>query len=48
MLLTVPTADDGTDAELDSDQGYWARGIERIEPVTGFHYFEVKGDFTIC
>ena len=46
MLLTVPTADDGTDAELDSDQGYWAKGIERIEPVTGFHYFEVKGDFT--
>ena len=46
MLLTVPTADDGTDAELDSDQGYWAKAIERIEPVTGFHYFEVKGDFT--
>ncbi len=46
MLLTVPTADDGTDAELDSDQGYWAKVIERIEPVTGFHYFEVKGKFT--
>jgi len=46
MLLTVPTADDGTDAELDSDQGYWAKGIERIESGTGYHYFEVKGDFT--
>jgi hypothetical protein len=46
MLLTVPTADDGTDAELDSDQGYWAKVIERIEPVTGYHYFEVKGKFT--
>ena len=46
MLLTVPTADKGTDAALDSDQGYWAKAIERIEPVTNFHYFEVKGDFT--
>ncbi len=46
MLLTVPTADNGTDAELDSDQGYWSKAIERIEPVTGFHYFEVKGKFT--
>ena len=46
MLLTVPVADVGTDAVLDSDQGYWAKAIERIEPVTGFHYFEVKGNFT--
>jgi len=46
MLLTVPTADKDTDAALDSDQGYWAKAIERIEPVTNFHYFEVKGDFT--
>ncbi len=46
MLLTVPTADDGTDAELDSDQGYWAKAIERIEPSTSYHYFEVKGKFT--
>ena len=46
MLLTVPTADKGTDAALDSDQGYWAKAIERIEPSTNFHYFEVKGDFT--
>ena len=46
MLLTVPTADDGTDAELDSDQGYWATAIERIEPSTNYRYFEVKGNFT--
>mgnify|MGYP007077390489 CR=1 FL=1 len=46
MLLTVPTADKGTDAALDSDQGYWAKAIERIESSTNFHYFEVKGDFT--
>ena len=46
MLLTVPTADVDTDAELDSDQGYWATAVERIEPVTGYRYFEVKGNFT--
>tara|TARA_R100000406_G_scaffold84379_1_gene67332 strand:- start:5115 stop:7661 length:2547 start_codon:yes stop_codon:yes gene_type:complete len=46
MLLTVPTADDGTDDELDSDQGYWATAIERIEPNTNYRYFEVKGKFT--
>ena len=46
MLLTVPTADDGTNAEIDSDQGYWAKVIERIEPSTNYHYFEVKGKFT--
>ena len=46
MLLTVPTADQGTDAELDSDQGYWAKAIERTEIGTGFRYFEVKGDFS--
>ena len=46
MLLTVPTADDGTDAELDSDQGYWAKAIERTESSTNYRYFEVKGKFT--
>ena len=46
MLLTVPTADDGTNAEIDSDQGYWAKAIERIEPTTNYRYFEVKGKFT--
>ncbi len=46
MLLTVPTADDGTASEIDSDQGYWAKAIERIEPSTNYRYFEVKGNFT--
>ena len=46
MLLTVPTADDGTNAKIDSDQGYWAKAIERIEPTTNYRYFEVKGNFT--
>ena len=46
MLLTVPTADDGTDDELDSDQGYWAKAVERIETGTNYRYFEVKGKFT--
>lgn len=46
MLLTVPTADKDTDAALDSDQGYWAKAIERIEDTTNYHYFEVKGKFT--
>ena len=46
MLLTVPIADDGTDAEIDSDAGYWATAYERTEPVTGNRYFEVKGNFS--
>ena len=46
MLLTVPTADDGTDDEIDADAGYYAEAIERTEPVTSYRYFEVKGDFT--
>lgn len=46
MLLTVPTADVGTDAVLESDQGYWAAATERIEIGTGYRYFEVKGDFS--
>ena len=46
MLLTVPTADDGTDAEIEADAGYYATAYERTEPVTGYRYFEVKGDFT--
>ncbi len=46
MLLTVPTTDDGTNAEIDSDQGYWTKVIERIEPSTNYRYFEVKGNFT--
>jgi len=46
MLLTVPSADSGTDDELASDQGYWAAATERTEIGTGFRYFEVKGDFS--
>ena len=46
MLPTVPVADENTDSELDSDQGYWAGAIERTEPSTGYRYFEVKGNFT--
>jgi hypothetical protein len=46
MVLTVPTADDGTDAEIDADAGYWATGIARTEIGTGYRYFEVKGNFT--
>jgi len=46
MLLTIPTADVDTDAEIDADAGYWATAYERTEAVTGYRYFEVKGDFT--
>ncbi len=46
MLLTVPNADKGTDAEIDADSGYYAEALKRIESGTGFHYFEVKGNFT--
>jgi len=46
MLLTVPIADVDTDDALDADAGYWATAYERTEPVTGYRYFEVKGNFT--
>ena len=46
MLLTVPTADDGTDSEIDADAGYYATAIERTELGTNYRYFEVKGNFT--
>ena len=46
MLLTVPTADVGTTAVIDSDQGYYATATERTEIGTGYRYFEVKGDFS--
>ena len=45
MLLTVPTADKGTDAAIDADPGYWAKATERTELGTGYRYFEVKGNF---
>ena len=46
MLLTVPTADDGTTAEIDADAGYYATAYERTESGTNYRYFEVKGNFT--
>ena len=46
MLLTVPTADDGTDDEIDADAGYYATAYERTETGTSYRYFEVKGNFT--
>tara|TARA_A100001201_G_scaffold5526_1_gene9802 strand:+ start:825 stop:3362 length:2538 start_codon:yes stop_codon:yes gene_type:complete len=46
MYLAVPTADVGTTSAIDSDEGYYAEALERIETGTGFRYFEVKGDFT--
>ena len=46
MLLTVPTADDGTAAEIQADAGYYATAYERTESGTNFRYFEVKGNFS--
>ena len=46
MLLTIPEADVDTDSEIDADAGYWAVAYERTEPVTGYRYFEVKGNFS--
>ncbi len=46
MLLTVPTADNGTDAEIEADAGYYAAAYERTESGTNYRYFEVKGNFT--
>jgi hypothetical protein len=46
MLLSVPTADVDTTAELESDAGYWSVAYERTETGTGYRYFEVKGNFT--
>jgi hypothetical protein len=46
MLLSVPVADVGTSAEIESDAGYWSTAYERTETGTGYRYFEVKGNFT--
>ncbi len=46
MLLSVPTADVGTDSAIDADAGYYATAEERTESGTGYRYFEVKGNFT--
>ena len=46
MLLSVPEADVGTDAEIDADAGLYLAAIERTEIGTSHRYFEVKGDYT--
>ena len=46
MFLALPTADQNTDSAIDSDIGYYAAAIERIETSTNYRYFEVKGKFT--
>ena len=46
MYLAVPTADVGTASVIDSDDGYYASALERVETGTGYRYFEVKGKFT--
>ena len=46
MLLTVPAADEDTDAELEADAGYYVTAYERTEIGTNYRYFEVKGNFT--
>ena len=46
MLLTVPTADVGTPAAVDADAGFYLEATERTEIGTGYHYFEVKGDYS--
>ena len=46
MLLSVPTADVGTDSVVDADAGFYLAAIERTEINTGYRYFEVNGDYT--
>jgi|TARA_R100001463_G_scaffold1840_3_gene7889 hypothetical protein len=46
MLLTVPTADLGTAAEVDADSGFYLEATERTENSTNYRYFEVKGDYS--
>jgi hypothetical protein len=51
MFLSVPTADVGTSAAVDADAGFYLAATERTEigdenPLTGYRYFEVKGDYT--
>lgn len=46
MLLTVPTADVGTDSAVDADAGFYLEADERTEIGTGYHYFEVKGNYS--
>ena len=46
MLLSVPTADVGTDSVVDADAGFYLAATERTEINTGYRYFEVNGDYT--
>ena len=46
MLLTVPTADVGTDSAVDADAGFYLEADDRTEIGTGYRYFEVKGNYS--
>jgi hypothetical protein len=46
MFLALPEADKDTASAIDSDIGYYASAIERVETGTSYKYFEVKGKFT--
>ncbi len=46
MLLSIPEADVGLPAAVDADAGFYLTATERTEIGTGYHYFEVKGDYT--
>jgi len=46
MLLSLPTADVGTNAAVDADAGFYLAATERTEIGTGYRYFEVNGDYT--
>ena len=46
MFLALPEADKDTTSAIDSDIGYYASAVERVETGTGYKYFEVKGKFT--
>ena len=46
MFLALPEADKDTASAIDSDIGYYASAIERVETGTSYRYFEVKGKFT--
>ncbi len=46
MLLCVPEADVGTASAVEADAGLYLAATERTEIGTGYHYFEVQGDYT--
>ena len=45
MYLATPSSVANTSAALEADEGYYAPAEERTEDVTGYRYFEVKGNF---